>query len=198
MGMLVASPQMAENTMNKQIDVTKVLTSPKRRPIHPVSGCMTAAASMYELTAHVPSELLTPRLPDIDGTDTLTVVMSSISMKDAVAIAAVRNKSLPPRRGGYSNAASAMLVLGAEVAAHHGVRLRVRFFEILHVDLSIADGLLSLHRQNGSVTRRGVDRDRRGQSDAQWRFREIGLVDLNSYRHALHDLDPIARCILSR
>src|SRR5258708_7870807 len=108
MGMLVAKPQTAENSMNKQIEVTRVLTSPKRRPIHPVSGCMTAAASMYELTAHVPSELLTPRLPDMDGTDTLTMVMSSISMNEAVAIAAVRNRSLPPRRGGYSNAAAGL------------------------------------------------------------------------------------------
>src|SRR6202051_781391 len=106
MGMLVASPQMAENTMNKQIDVTKVRTSPKRRPIQPVNGCMTAAASMYELTAQVPSELLTPRLPEIEGTETLTMVMSSISMNEAVAIAAVRNSSLPPCNGGYSNAAA--------------------------------------------------------------------------------------------
>ena len=77
-------------------------TSPKRRPIHPVSGCITAAASMYELTAQVPSALLTPRLPDMEGTETLTMVMSRISMNDAVAIEAVRNSSLPPRRGGYS------------------------------------------------------------------------------------------------
>jgi len=51
MFMLVASPQSAENSMNRQIEVTKVRTSPKRRPIQPVSGCMTAAASMYELMA---------------------------------------------------------------------------------------------------------------------------------------------------
>src|ERR1700722_14755656 len=102
MGMLVASPQTAENSMNRQIEETKVRTSPKRRPIHPVSGCMTAAASMDELTAQGPSELLTPKLPDMDGPETLTMVMSRISMNDAVDIAAVRNKSLLPRRGGYS------------------------------------------------------------------------------------------------
>jgi hypothetical protein len=43
----------------------------------------------------------------MDGTETLTMVMSSISINDAVAIAAVRNKSLPPRSGGYSYAAAA-------------------------------------------------------------------------------------------
>src|ERR1700687_898261 len=105
-GRLVARPQTAEKHMNNKMEVTKVLTSPKRRPIHPVSGCMTAAASMYELTAQVPSELLTPRLPDIEGTETLTMVMSRISMNEAVAIAAVRNSSLPPCNGGYSNAAA--------------------------------------------------------------------------------------------
>ena len=32
--------------MNNKIEVTKVLTSPKRRAIQPESGCMMAAASM--------------------------------------------------------------------------------------------------------------------------------------------------------
>src|SRR5271168_1821952 len=105
-GRLVASPQTAEKHMNNKMEVTKVLTSPKRRPIHPVSGCMMAAASKYELTVQVPSEVLTPKLPEMAGTETLTMVMSRISMNDAVAIAAVRNKSLPPRSGGYSGAAS--------------------------------------------------------------------------------------------
>src|ERR1035441_3172066 len=123
MGMLVARPHNAENTMNSTIEVTKVRTSPKRRPIQPVSGCMTAAASMYELTAHVPSELLTPRLPEIDGTETLTMVMSRISMNDAVAIAAVRNRSLPPRSGGYS------YVAGSTAGSAIGQRLP-RLFEI--------------------------------------------------------------------
>src|SRR5580658_1224045 len=106
-GRLVASPHRAEKHMNRQMDVTKVRTSPKRLPIQPVSGCITAAASMYELTAHVPSEVLTPRLPEMAGTETLTMVMSRISMNVAVAIAAVSNSSLPPCNGGYSNAAAA-------------------------------------------------------------------------------------------
>ena len=45
-GMLAASPQTAESSMNKHTEVTKVRTSPKRRLIQPVSGCITAAASM--------------------------------------------------------------------------------------------------------------------------------------------------------
>src|ERR1700688_741895 len=93
--------------MNKQIEVTKVLTSPKRRAIQPDKGCMIAAASMYELTAQVPSDVLTPRLPEMAGTETLTMVMSRISMNVAKAMAAVRNSNLPPCKGGYSNAPAA-------------------------------------------------------------------------------------------
>src|SRR5882757_6570015 len=101
-GRLLATPQTAEKTMKSMIEVTKVLTSPKRRAIHPEGGCMTAAASMYELTAQVPSDDVTPRLPEIEGTETLTMVMSRISMNEAVAIATVRKNSLPPCNGGYS------------------------------------------------------------------------------------------------
>src|SRR5450432_4267458 len=102
MGRLLATPQTAEKTMKSMIDVIKVFTSPKRRAIHPESGCMMAAASMYELTAQVPSDGVTPRLPEIEGTETLTMVMSRISMNEAVAIATVRKNSLPPCSGGYS------------------------------------------------------------------------------------------------
>src|SRR6202030_3943173 len=77
-GRLVARPHRAEKHMNNKMDVTKVRTSPKRRPIHPVIGCITAAASMYELIAQVPSDVLTPRLREMAGTETLTMVMSRI------------------------------------------------------------------------------------------------------------------------
>src|SRR5476651_2593325 len=89
MGMLTAKPQSAEKSTNSMIDVVKVRTSPKRLPSQPVRGCMTAEASIYELTAQVPSETLTPRLPEIDGIDTFTMVMSSSSMTVASATATV-------------------------------------------------------------------------------------------------------------
>ncbi len=69
---------------------------PKRRAIHPDSGCMIAAASMYELMAQVPSDVVTPRLPEIAGTETLTMVMSRISMNEAAAMATVRKNSFAP------------------------------------------------------------------------------------------------------
>src|SRR5580704_11102036 len=101
-GSVLAWPHTADSTMNNTMEVTKVLTSPKRRAIHPDSGCMIAAASMYELMAQVPSDVVTPRLPEIAGTETLTMVMSRISMNEAVAIATVRKNNLPPCSGGYS------------------------------------------------------------------------------------------------
>jgi hypothetical protein len=38
----------------------------------------------------------------MEGTETLTMVMSRISMNEAVAIATVRKNSFPPWSGGYS------------------------------------------------------------------------------------------------
>jgi hypothetical protein len=61
---------------------------------------------MYELIDQVPSDGLTPRLPAIDGTETLTIVMSSTSMKLDTAIDNVSITSAKPRNGGYSPGAS--------------------------------------------------------------------------------------------
>jgi hypothetical protein len=68
---------------------------------------MTAEASIYELTVQVPSETLTPRLPEMEGIDTLTMVMSSSSMTVASAIATVSRKRCDPRRGGNAAAGAA-------------------------------------------------------------------------------------------
>ncbi len=54
----------------------------------------------YALIAIVPSLLLTPRLPAMVRTDTLTMEMSSTSMKVAKATPAVRSASCAPRSGG--------------------------------------------------------------------------------------------------
>ena len=61
---------------------------------------MIALASEYELIAQVPSCGLTPRLPAMCGTDTLTIVMSSTSMNVANATAIVSSASGAPCSGG--------------------------------------------------------------------------------------------------
>src|ERR1022692_4577361 len=143
------------------------------------------------------------------GTETLTIVMSSISMNAAVAIAAVRNNSFPPRNGGYSRAVSAvgtMAILGAtrlvfyaEIAAHDRVGLGVGPRKILRVNLGIAHRLVGrLARQNRSVPVRRVHGHGGREAHAQRRLREFPIVELDPHRYALHHLDPIARGILRR
>jgi hypothetical protein len=102
---LTDNPQSVENAKNNKTDVMNVLTSPKRRAIQPESGIEIAAASRYELTAHVPSETLAPRLPAIAGIDTLTIVMSRISMNDVAEITMVNSTSLLPCNGTVSRIA---------------------------------------------------------------------------------------------
>src|SRR5712692_2500636 len=97
---------------------------------------------------------------------TLTMVMSRISMNDAVAIAAVRNKSLPPCRGGYSNAAAGLAgsamgdsASGAEIAIHDGIGLGVGFVEILGIHLGITDRRVGrTRRQHRPVASRRIHR----------------------------------------
>jgi hypothetical protein len=57
--------------------------------------------------AQVLSIGLTPRLPAIAGTETLTMVMSRISMKLDTPIAKLSRTSAPPRSGGNSPAGTA-------------------------------------------------------------------------------------------
>jgi len=99
MGMLTDRPHMIEKTANRRIDKQNVRTSPNRFAIHPVSGCMTALAMEYALMAMVPSVRLTPRLPEIVYTETLTMEMSNTSIKVASATAAVSSTSVPPDNG---------------------------------------------------------------------------------------------------
>src|SRR3984957_12569761 len=109
-GIDVATPHNIDISTNRITAMQNDFTSPKRRAIHPVSGCMIALASEYELIAHVPSFGLTPRLPAICGTDTLTMVMSSTSMNVENATAIVSNASGPPVSGGLRTGGTGVLM----------------------------------------------------------------------------------------
>src|SRR5215469_13343973 len=78
---LEAKPQAAEATVNSSTESVKSRTSPTRRASQPVSGTAIAEATEYEEITHVPSLLATPRLPEIVGTATLAIDVSSTSMK---------------------------------------------------------------------------------------------------------------------
>src|SRR5439155_12655407 len=56
---------------------------PKRLASHPVIGRMIAFATRYDVSAQVDSSIVTDRLPAMCGSDTLTTVVSSTSMKVA-------------------------------------------------------------------------------------------------------------------
>src|SRR3546814_1056574 len=64
-GMLVAMPHSIENSTNRNTELIKVRTSPKRRASQPVSGCMIALASAYELIVQVRSEEHTSELQSL-------------------------------------------------------------------------------------------------------------------------------------
>ena len=115
--MLLDSPHKAENTTNNVPETVNVRTSPKRRPSQPVSGCMMAAASVYELMAQVPSVGLTANVPAIAGIETLTMVMSSTSMNVAKLITMVSMTSVAPCSAGGAGPPGTVPADGALMAA---------------------------------------------------------------------------------
>ncbi len=62
-------------------DVISRRLRPKRPASQPVIGRMMALATRYEVSVQVASSLLAERLPAMCGSETLTTVVSSTSMK---------------------------------------------------------------------------------------------------------------------
>ena len=56
---------------------------PNRLASQPVIGRMIAFATRYDVSTHVASSMVDDRLPAMCGSDTLTTVVSSTSMKVA-------------------------------------------------------------------------------------------------------------------
>src|ERR1043165_6526060 len=52
--------------------------------------------------------------------------------------------------------------------------------------------------ESRSAVRARIDRGRHRQADLQRQRRELGWIELNAHRHALHDLDPVAGRVLRR
>jgi len=86
---LVAMPHSTDVSVNPVTQVSSMFRRPKRFASHPDIGRMMALETRYEVTTHVPSSTVAPMLPARCGTDTLTTVVSSISMKVASMTAAV-------------------------------------------------------------------------------------------------------------
>src|SRR5262249_8169550 len=79
--------------------VVNTRTAPNRPASQPVSGTMMASATEYEVITQVPWLELMPSAPEMVGTDTLAIVMSSTAMKFAVARTTAASQSVAPCRG---------------------------------------------------------------------------------------------------
>ena len=90
-------------------------TSPTRRASQPVSGTAIAEATEYDEITQVPWLVATPRLPEMVGTATFAIDVSSTSMKVPSARPTVSRASTPPLSGAGSAAGWAC------VAGVHGV-----------------------------------------------------------------------------
>src|SRR6476620_1684787 len=80
---LGAMPQRNDASVNPVIDNSSSRFRPKVAASQPVIGRMIAFATRYDVSAHVASSVVAARLLAMCGSDTLTTVVSSTSMKVA-------------------------------------------------------------------------------------------------------------------
>src|SRR5438874_1938661 len=76
-------PQRNDALVKPTTDSISRFLRPNRLASHPVIGRMIALATRYEVSAHVASSIDADKLPAMCGSDTLTTVVSSTSMKVA-------------------------------------------------------------------------------------------------------------------
>ena len=82
-GRFGARPQSSDEIVNPATDVISSRLRPKWLASQPVSGSTIALATRYDVSTHVDSSIVADRLPAMCGSDTLTTVVSSTSMKVA-------------------------------------------------------------------------------------------------------------------
>src|SRR5262245_17573786 len=87
-----AAPQRNDASVNPVVDKSSRFLRPKRPASQPVIGRMMALATRYDVNAHVASSVVAAMLLAMCGSDTLTTVVSSTSMKVAniTAIATIQ------------------------------------------------------------------------------------------------------------
>src|SRR5260370_25054161 len=74
-------PQRNEKKVKPATESSKILRRPKRLASYPASGNTIAFETRYDVKTQVASSGVTERSPAICGSDTLTTVVSSTSMK---------------------------------------------------------------------------------------------------------------------
>jgi hypothetical protein len=95
--MLLAKPHSSEASENARVAHTNNWRSPNRRARNPVSGSAMALLTANEVMTQVAWLALAPRLPEIVGSETLAMVMSSTCMNVASEMPIVANARLGGR-----------------------------------------------------------------------------------------------------
>ena len=87
-----AAPHSRDDSVKPAVDIMSSRLRPNVAASHPVIGRMIALATRYEVKAHVASSVVAAMLLAMCGSDTLTTVVSSTSMKVAniTAIATIQ------------------------------------------------------------------------------------------------------------
>ncbi len=78
-----ARPHRNDAAVKPMTEIISRRLRPKTLASQPVIGRMIALATRYDVSAHVASSMVADRLPAMCGSDTLTTVVSSTSMKVA-------------------------------------------------------------------------------------------------------------------
>ncbi len=102
-----AKPHSAEAIVKSSTDSVNSLASPTRRASQPVNGTAIADATEYDEMTQVPWLVATPRLPEMVGTATFAIDVSSTSMNVPSARPTVSSASAPPFNGAGSAAGRA-------------------------------------------------------------------------------------------
>ena len=94
-----ARPHRNDAAVKPTTDVISRRLRPKTLASQPVIGRMIALATRYDVSAHVASSMVADRLPAMCGSDTLTTVVSSTSMKVANMTETAMSQGLMTRCG---------------------------------------------------------------------------------------------------
>ena len=99
--MFGAMPHRNDATMNRITLAMKSLTWPNRCDSQPVRGTAMALATAKLVMTQVPCVELTPRSPEMAGSDTFAIDESSTFMKVAAESAIVPQARAAPSRGAW-------------------------------------------------------------------------------------------------
>src|SRR5579863_6166051 len=115
---LAALPQRTEANVNIQMQKMKNRFRPNRLASQPLMGRTMALETRYDVSTQVLSSLLEPRPPAMYGKATLAMLVSSTSIKAAIATTTPMSQGLNFGRQGSSGAESTWALLDIDFRLH--------------------------------------------------------------------------------